>query len=262
MKYKYRLRTKKSLLVVAILLLVMFAGIFYGCSQSGLKGLLDGKQNTSVPDYKSIGKLIRKQALESAKSNGLLILVNKQNPIDHDYKPEDLSAIKYYATDRVAAGRYMRKPAASAFNKMVEAAARDGVVLKMTTAYRSYDFQKMLYDNYVSQSGEQAANRYSAKPGQSEHQTGLAVDVSSPSVNYQLTSAFGETAEGKWLANHAHKFGFILRYPEGKENITGYNYEPWHLRYVGMFAANEIYQQEVTLEEYLLDNELYDEIKE
>jgi D-alanyl-D-alanine carboxypeptidase len=138
----------------------------------------------------------------------------------------------------------------------VEAAIPDGIEIKMTTAYRSYDFQEILYNNYVSQSGAEEADRFSAKPGQSEHQTGLAVDVSSSSVGYELTDAFGDTSEGKWLAQHAHEYGFILRYPDGKEAITGYMYEPWHLRYVGLFVANEIYQKGFTLEEYILENNL------
>jgi len=159
--------------------------------------------------------------------------------------------MSHYASDRSEAGRYMRAEAVSAFNSLVEQAALDGIELKMTTAYRSYGFQKILYDNYVAQYGEEEAGKFSAKPGESEHQTGLAVDVSSPSVNYQLTRDFGDTEEGRWLATHAHEFGFILRYPEGKENITGYMYEPWHLRYVGKFVAKEIDLEETTLEEYL-----------
>ena len=189
--------------------------------------------------------------LEESEVQGMLILVNKTHPLDRTYKPDDLEKIKYYAPDRSKAGRYLRAEAADAFHKMVEKASEEGIELKMTTAYRSYDFQKLLYDNYVKKEGEAAANRYSAKPGQSEHQTGLAADVSSPSVDYQLTQEYGETNEGKWLAAHAHEFGFIIRYPKDKEDITGYLYEPWHVRYVGISAAAEIYEKDLTLEEYL-----------
>jgi D-alanyl-D-alanine carboxypeptidase len=189
--------------------------------------------------------------LEEAEAQGMLILVNKTHPLDKNYKPDDLEKIKYYAPDRSEAGRYLRAEAADAFHQMVEKASEEGIELKMTTAYRSYDFQKLLYDNYVKKEGEAAANRYSAKPGQSEHQTGLAADVSSPSVNYQLTQEYGETDEGKWLAAHAHEFGFIIRYPKDKEDITGYLYEPWHVRYVGISTAEEIYEKDLTLEEYL-----------
>jgi D-alanyl-D-alanine carboxypeptidase len=134
---------------------------------------------------------------------------------------------------------------------MAEEARRHDIVFVMTTAYRSYEFQSMLYNNYVAQDGQAAADRYSAKPGHSEHQTGLAVDVSCASVNFELRVAFADTKEGKWLSENAHLFGFIIRFPEGKEEITGYQYEPWHLRYVGLVAAEYIYVHELTLEEYL-----------
>ena len=196
-------------------------------------------------------KNIRIISSEEADAEGLLILVNKQNKVSEDYVPKDLEEIKYYASDRVASSRYMKAEAADAFHKLVEAAMKEDLDLLMTTAYRSYDFQKTLYDNYVKNEGQEAADTFSAKPGQSEHQTGLSVDVSSSSVDYKLTSLFGQTEEGKWLAHNAHKYGFIIRFPEGKENITGYMYEPWHIRYVGLQVANEIFRQGVTLEEYL-----------
>jgi zinc D-Ala-D-Ala carboxypeptidase len=198
----------------------------------------------------------REQALKEAWNKGLLILVNKEHPVDADYKPDDLTEIKAYVPDRSETTRYMRAEAANAFGMLVDKAAADGAEIKMTTAYRSYDFQKILFDNSVAKEGEEKANTYSAKPGQSEHQTGLAVDVSSPSVDYQLSNDYGKTSEGKWIVDHAYRFGFILRFPKGKEDITGYQYEPWHLRYVGLTAAKEIHEQNLTLEEYLQANEI------
>lgn len=198
----------------------------------------------------------RERSLEEVKEKGLLILVNKEHPIDKGYKPDDLKEIKNFVEDRSPASRYMRAEAADAFQQLVDKAAEENIELKMTTAYRSYDFQKLLYDSYVEKEGEDAASKFSAKPGRSEHQTGLAVDVSSPSVDYQLSDDYGATSEGKWLASHAHEFGFILRFPKGKEDITGYQYEPWHIRYVGLTAAEEIYKQKLTLEEYLQENNL------
>lgn len=121
----------------------------------------------------------------------------------------------------------------------------------MTSAYRPYEYQKALHDRYKQADGAVKANTYSAKAGYSEHETGLCLDVSSPSVNYNLVQAYGTTEEGKWLARNAHKHGFIIRYPKGKEKITGYDYEPWHIRYVGKTAAGEIYKKNQTLEEYL-----------
>ena len=189
--------------------------------------------------------------IEEANAQGMLLLVNKQNPITSDYKPNDLASVIYYAENRTAASRYLRSEAADQFHRLVEAAKEQGYMLVMTTAYRSYGFQQVLWNNYVAAEGAEAAARYSAKPGESEHQTGLAVDVTSPTVEYQLTSSFGETPEGIWLAENAPRFGFIIRYPQGKEQITGYLYEPWHLRYVGVSVATEISSNGLTLEEYL-----------
>ena len=188
--------------------------------------------------------------LKADIDSGYLILVNKSNGLDRDYKPDDLTAIKYYASNRGADGRFMREAAANAFHSLVEEALKSDLTVVVTTAYRSYSFQSVLYNNYVAADGP-AADRYSARPGKSEHQTGLAADVSSPSVNYELTADFAGTAEGKWLAANAHLFGFIIRYPNGKEEITGYLYEPWHIRYAGLTAAEYIYTRNITLEEYL-----------
>ena len=188
---------------------------------------------------------------QSDIDSGYLILVNKTHGLDRDYKPDDLSDIKYYAADRGAEGRFMRAAAADAFNSLAEEADGQGMEIVVTTAYRSYGFQATLYNNYVANDGQAAADRYSAKPGYSEHQTGLAADVSSASVNYRLTRDFADTEEGRWLSGNAHLFGFIIRYPDGKEDITGYLYEPWHLRYVGTKAAEYIHSHEITLEEYI-----------
>ena len=180
-----------------------------------------------------------------------MLLVNKTHPLPADYKPEGLKDIKYYASDRTASSRYMVGDAADNFHLLVEAAAAEGHEIVMTTAYRSYGFQQTLWDNYVAKYGEAEASTFSARPGTSEHQAGLCTDVSSPSVNYQLTSKYGSTPEGQWLSEHAHEYGFIIRYMEGKEHITGYQYEPWHIRYVGREAAAYIYQEQITFEEYL-----------
>ncbi|WP_242973039.1 M15 family metallopeptidase [Anaeromicrobium sediminis] len=108
-----------------------------------------------------------------------------------------------------------------------------------------------MFASDVNKYGVEKTNQFSAKPGESEHQTGLAIDVSSPAVNYRLTQSFEETKEGKWIKENAPRFGFIIRYEEGKESITGYQYEPWHLRYVGRETAKEIVNRNISFEEYL-----------
>lgn len=188
---------------------------------------------------------------KEAKDTGMLILVNKNNYLDKNYKPDDLAPIEYFAKDRSAEARFMRAEAASHFNKMMLAVREAGYEVVMTTAYRSYGFQSILYNNYVEKYGQAEADKFSAKPGYSEHQTGLGVDVTAPSVEYALTDAFDQTAEWKWLVENVADYGFILRYPKGKEGITGYMYEPWHFRYVGIGAAKTITEREITLEEYI-----------
>lgn len=135
--------------------------------------------------------------------------------------------------------------AQSALNEMVSAAAAEGIRLYAVSSYRSYSTQATLYNNYVARDGVAAADRYSARAGHSEHQTGLAFDLNS------LEESWGETAEGKWLAANCHKYGFIIRYPKNKEDVTGYMYEPWHVRYLGKDIASEVYESGKCLEEYL-----------
>ena len=135
---------------------------------------------------------------------------------------------------------------ANAALEKLQLAARDaGYSAKLVSGYRSYDSQSIIYNRYVSKWGQEYTDTVSARPGHSEHQTGLAFDVG------ELSSSYGNTAEGKWLVQNCYKYGFILRYLKGKENITGYAYEPWHIRYVGVEVATYIMQNNLTLEEYL-----------
>ena len=135
--------------------------------------------------------------------------------------------------------------AMNAFYEMQNAAYADGISLYIISGYRSYYTQQAIYNNYVSYDGVAGADRYSARAGHSEHQTGYAFDLNS------LEESFGETAEGRWLADNCYKYGFIIRYPKGKEPITGYMYEPWHVRYLGKDIATSVYNSGLTLEEYL-----------
>lgn len=175
------------------------------------------------------------------------LIVNKQRPLGEDYEPADLVKPDVpLAKSSVT----MRQEAADAMKIMFNAAKEDGISLMIGSGYRSYDYQKTLYNNYVARDGEEEANRYSAKPGQSEHQTGLAADLSGTSGNCYLKGCFKDTDEGVWLKENAWKYGFILRYPEGKEEITGYIFEPWHYRYFGTEEAQKIFESGLTVEEY------------
>ena len=122
---------------------------------------------------------------------------------------------------------------------------------KICSAYRTYDTQKWLYKNYLNTMGKELRDIRSAAPGRSEHHTGYAIDLVTKSTGWTLTQDFAKTDEGKWIKKNCAKYGYIIRYPKGKTDITGYDYEPWHLRYVGVDAAKEITEQNITLEEYL-----------
>lgn len=135
--------------------------------------------------------------------------------------------------------------AVAAFYEMSDAAAADGLSLYIVSGYRSYDLQNYIYHNFCAERGQESADRVSARPGHSEHQSGLAFDINSTSFS------FSDTPEAKWIAENCYQYGFILRYPENKEDITGYTYESWHVRYLGKEIAAEVHESGLTLEEYL-----------
>ena len=182
----------------------------------------------------------------------VLILVNKQNKaptVPVTLVKPDVTPTK----PSVAENIYMRPEAARALEALFAGAAEDGITLYATSGFRSYSTQKAIFDRKAAERGEQTANRSVAKPGYSEHQTGLAMDIEGETtLGTGLTAAFGESPEGIWVAEHCHEYGFIIRYPKDKTSITGYIYEPWHIRYVGIEAATEITQLGVTFEEYIL----------
>lgn len=187
-----------------------------------------------------------------AKPEDVAVLVNKTYKLPDNYKPSDLVEpdVPFIFKEKNDK-RLMRKEAAGALEKLFAAAKKDGIHLAGVSGYRSQATQKSLYDNYVKKDGEEAARKYSAVPGHSEHQTGLAMDVSGSDGKCAASDCFAGTKEANWLAAHAAEHGFIIRYPKGKESITGYQYEPWHLRYVGTKIAKEIVEKGTTLEEYM-----------
>ena len=164
-----------------------------------------------------------------------ILIVNKTYSLPEDYAPR------------------VNPEAQAAFDEMQSAAYSEGLNIYISSAYRSYEYQSGLYQRYVDRDGQAAADRYSARPGHSEHQTGLAFDLNT------IDSSFADTDEGKWVAEHCHEYGFIIRYPNGKEDITGFIYEPWHIRYLGKEKAAAVYESGLTLEEYLGIDSVYSE---
>lgn len=198
------------------------------------------KSITGIPDIVS--------TLDSDDGN-LLVLVNKLYTVSKNYYPTDMVAVDGSLSTNQ--GLYFKREAYEAYLDMLAAAQSEGLTFKICSAYRSYELQTSLYNNSLAQNGAAFTNTRSAYPGRSEHHTGWAVDITSKSMGYGLSQNFINYPEGLWINNHCSEYGFIIRYPKGKTNITGYDYEPWHLRYVGVEAAKEITSRGITLEEYL-----------
>lgn len=170
--------------------------------------------------------VIEKPKTQGTYIKGILI-VNKKYSLPANYNP---------GVDQTAS---------TALKQLQQAASTAGHNIPLISGFRSYSRQQTLYNNYVARDGQALADTYSARPGHSEHQTGLAFDVG------KLDNNYGSTPAGIWLKENCHKYGFIIRYPKGKESITGYQYEPWHIRYLGVEHATKIMNQNITLEEYL-----------
>ena len=178
--------------------------------------------------------------------DNLLVLCNKYHQLPDGYEPADLVAISsaYCNGGKVL---YLRAEAAAAFEQLCAGAAAEGYTILGQSGYRSYSYQEQLYNNYVARDGQAAADTYSARPGFSEHQTGLAMDICNGILSY---TDFGQTAEYTWAKEHLAEYGFVLHYLPGTEQITGYMTEEWHIRYVGVETAQEIDQLGITLDAY------------
>ena len=205
-----------------------------------------------VVGFNLVGDLTNEENINPKKvintvNEDYTILVNKTNVLRSDYTPKNLVKLNIeFLSDTSNESRCMEKKAADSLEDLVATAKKENIILIGSSAYRSYKSQLRILKEETDKKGVDYADKYVAKPGQSEHQSGLAVDVTNRVRCFDKTSK-----EAQWLANNAYKFGFILRYPDGKEDITGYNYEPWHIRYVGKDTAKEIYMKNITLEEYL-----------
>lgn len=180
------------------------------------------------------------------------LLVNDDHVLEAAYEPEDLTVPDVrFSFSEALDRRLMRDMAASALERLFESAQEDGYELFAISGFRSYERQEQLFTAYAEEHGEDAAREILAIPGGSEHQSGLAMDVSSASNGFLLNQDFAGTDEGEWLLEHAHEHGFIIRYPEGKEEITGISFEPWHIRYIGEEIAEKLYHSGLVLEELI-----------
>ena len=183
------------------------------------------------------------QTREITNPDTITVLVNKYHYLPNDYVPSDMVETLEYAKTKLL----LQKEAYDNFLLMAKDIEKEDMHIRIVSAYRSFAYQKNLYNNYLKHDSIEMVDSYSARPGYSEHQTGLAIDIDNIQIDY---NKFHLTNEFSWIRENAHKYGFILRYPFNKEKITGYKYEPWHLRYVGIDIATYIYQNDITYDEY------------
>jgi zinc D-Ala-D-Ala carboxypeptidase len=231
-------------LAAGVLLFVFFESHHAGpgpksqqVAQTGVQGASDGfdAHQYSLTDPSSIW-----------------VLVNKRRPLTpKNYAPADLTMPSVPLRVPGNESMQLRAPTARALEQLFAAAKTDNINLMLSSGYRSYTYQVNLYNGYVKTQGQAQADNQSARPGYSEHQTGLAADVEPASRNCEVDSCFGGTPEGKWIAANAYKYGFIVRYTADKQQVTGYEPEPWHIRYIGVSLATELHKQNIkTLEEF------------
>ncbi len=220
--------------------------------------------NTSATsgDASSLLQIREKSSLQSTISEkggkmvvndpeSITVIVNKKRSLPDGYIPPDLVVPNVaFSYSGVLEKSHMRKEAAAALEQLFVASKKDGLDLRAVSGYRSYKRQVAIYKNNVATKGQEYTDRVSARPGTSEHQTGLAIDVSGPGIGYGLEQSFGATKEGKWLKEHAPEYGFVIRYTENGESSTGYTWEPWHIRYIGKALAEDVTSKGMTLEQY------------
>ena len=237
--------TKPLRLLVILLVLFVLALLAHRSPQPSIHPTsTDKDQNTSHFDK-------NRYSLTDARSPW--VIVNKQHPLSPaNYTPPDLVVPNVPLKDtRAASNMHVSAPMAMALQELFAAADNSGLHLLLSSGYRSYAYQVQVYNSIVRAQGQGTADEQSARPGYSEHQTGLAADVAPVSRKCDLRQCFGDTPEGMWLAANAYRYGFIVRYPSDKPAVTGYEYEPWHLRYVGADLSKQMHEQHIaTLEEF------------
>lgn len=239
-----KLASPKAIFVAALLIasVIILGGGFF---------LMQNKKD-AAPGSKDVTEQIatfdkQKHSLTDPASQW--VVVNKKRPLEpKQYEPLSLRTPDI---DVESSSMQVNEQAAVALEALVNAASAEGVKLTVASAYRSYPEQTTIYNSMVKGYGQEEADRQSARPGYSEHQTGWAADLGASNGTCRIETCFADTREGKWLAANAHKHGFIIRYPKDKESVTGYNYEPWHVRFVGIELSTEMHNQKIeTLEEF------------
>lgn len=237
-----RLRNKNFLTGLFALILILIVYLAWP-NQKAAAPTADSGQTGAAAQQTGFNK----QQYSLTDPNSIWVIVNKQHPLNPiDYAPADL--VFPNVPLRVPGNESMqvRQVTAKALEQMFATAKSQGLNLQLSSGYRSYTYQVNLYNSYVKADGQARADQESARPGYSEHQTGLAVDLEPTSRHCELETCFAETPEGKWLYANSYRYGFILRYTTTNQAVTGYESEPWHFRYVGTDLANEMHKTGVT----------------
>jgi zinc D-Ala-D-Ala carboxypeptidase len=197
-------------------------------------------------------RVVSTTAAPENSCDDLSVLVDRSHPLPPDYAPEDLVSLSEYRVPTLGgAEMLLRREAAGHLRRMVKDAAADGEELVVASAYRSYAHQGQSYARLTSIYGTEAAGEMSARPGHSQHQLGTAVDFTNAAASYEIWDYFGDTSAYQWLKDHAREYGFVLAYPQSKEAETGYQWEPWHYRYVGARNVERLEESGLSLQEFL-----------
>lgn len=249
---------KKKQIAIILLIVILLGGAVLWlnlkkASAPGHKNNATTTETSSTTDTTAESADFNKGANSIDDPASIWVVVNKQRPLNpKTYAPANLVKPNITLKATTDMEDHVQKATATALEKMAADAKAQGLGLNLQSGYRSYSFQVALYNRYVSQQGKAVADTQSARPGYSEHQTGFAADLGSDShPECDVEACFGTTAEGKWLAANAYKYGFLIRYTEGNDKITGYIPEPWHVRYVGVELSTEMHNQGIaTLEQF------------
>lgn len=238
---------------IVLLVLVLGLGVRTFIERHSKKELIPAAPKVTETTKKPVSTpAFDKKQFSSTDSTSIWVVVNKHNALNpQSYIPTDLTVPAVPLRVPGNESMQLRKATSTALEAMFTAAKAEGINLMLSSGYRSYQYQVSLYNSYVAKSSVTEADKTSARPGYSEHQTGLAADIEPTSQKCDVDVCFATLPEGVWLAANAYKYGFIIRYTEDKVAVTGYSYEPWHVRYVGTDLSNEMRKQNVkTLEEF------------
>ncbi len=260
---RHRNTLLRASILVVIVGIVTFAGCVYFNNQRVINdrnakiqiakekaAALEAKRKEPVYITLPGAKPVKAIISDYTKPDSIWTIVSKTHPISTNYIPSDLRIPDVATrTDKSNDEQSVRAIINTPLKAMFDDAAKAGHSLMIGSGYRSAALQKIYFDNLAGSIGEDEANQAIAKPGQSEHQTGLSIDISTLNRSCYLDQCFANTADGLWLAKNSYKYGFILRFPIGSETITGYQYEPWHFRYIGVDLATALYESNITLDE-------------